>query len=71
MSKIKLIKELKMSEIEHICDNAEGCVKCPLLLSSYHKNIRCLREDEVKTYDIEKAYNILNTQIDLETLEIR
>lgn len=67
MSNIKLIKDLKMKEIEDVCDNSNGCAECPLLISSYRKNIHCLRDDEIKIYEIEKAYNLLNSKIDLDT----
>lgn len=67
MSNIKLIRELKINEVRNICENSDGCVKCPLLVSSYNKSIHCLKDDTIKMYEIEKAYNLLNSKIDLET----
>ena len=67
MSNIKLIKNLTIKESQDVCDNSGGCAECPLLISSYNKNIHCLRDDEIKAYEIEKAYNILNSKIDLDT----
>lgn len=67
MSDIKVIKNLKIKDIENICDNSEGCAKCPLLISSYNKNIHCLKDDRVEIYEVEKFYNLLNSKIDLET----
>lgn len=67
MSNIKLIKNLTIKESQDVCDNSGGCAECPLLISSYNKNIHCLRDDEIKAYEIEKAYKILNSKIDLDT----
>lgn len=67
MSDIKVIKNLKIKDIENICDNSEGCAKCPLLISSYNKKIHCLKDDRVEIYEVEKFYNLLNSKIDLET----
>lgn len=67
MSNIELIKELRMKEIDDICNNADGCAKCPLLVSSYNKSIHCLKDDTIKMYEVEKVYNLLNSKIDLET----
>ena len=67
MSDIKVIKNLKIKDIENICDNSEGCAKCPLLISSYNKEIHCLKDDRVEIYEVEKLYNLLNSKIDLET----
>lgn len=67
MSNIKLIKDLNIKEVGNICDNVDGCAECPLLISSYNKDIHCLKDDTIKTYEIEKAYNLLNSKIDLVT----
>ena len=67
MSNIKIIKDLKVKEFEDICDNSEGCAKCPFLISSYNKKIHCLKDDKVEIYEVEKFYNLLNSKIDLET----
>lgn len=67
MSNVKLIKDLMLKEIEDICDNSGGCAKCPLLISSYAKKIHCLKDDTIKMYEIEEAYNLLNSKIDLDT----
>ena len=67
MSNIKLIKDLNIKEVENICNSVGGCAECPLLISSYKKNVNCLKDDTIKTYKIEKAYNILNSKINLET----
>ena len=67
MSNIKLIKELKMKEINDICSNAEGCSGCPLLISSYNKNIHCLKDDVFPIYEADKVWKRLNTKIDLDT----
>ena len=67
MSNIKLITELNIREVESICDNVDGCGECPLLISSYKKEIHCLKDDEIRLCEIEKAYNILNSKINLET----
>ena len=67
MSNIELIKELRMKEIDDICNNADGCAKCPLLVSSYNKSIHCLKDDTIKMYEVEKVYNLLNSKINLET----
>lgn len=65
MSDIKLIKDLKMKEIEIICKSVKECAKCPLLISSYQREIHCIRNEDVKIYDVEKTYKILNTGINL------
>lgn len=70
MSNIKLVKELKMKEIDDICNNAEGCADCPLLISSYNKNIHCLKDDILPIYEVDKAWKTLNAKIDLETYEL-
>ena len=67
MSNIKLIKNLKISETEKICNDVDGCAKCPLLISSFAKKIHCLRDDKVEMYEVEKTYSLLNSKIDLET----
>ena len=67
MSNTKLVKDLKLKEIDDICDNADGCANCPLLISSYNKKIHCLKDDKVEIYEVEKFYNLLNSKIDLET----
>lgn len=66
MSNIKLIKDLKMKEIENICENVNGCANCPLLISSYNKEIHCVRDDKVKMYEVEQTYKLLNNEIDLD-----
>ncbi len=67
MSNIKLVKDLKLKEIDDICNNTEGCAKCPLLISSYNKKIHCLKDDKIEAYEVEKTYNLLNSKINLET----
>ena len=67
MSNIKLVKELKMKEVDDICNNAEGCADCPLLISSYNKNIHCLKDDTFPLYEADKVWEKLNIKIDLET----
>lgn len=67
MSNTKLVKDLKLKEIDDICDNADGCANCPLLISSYNKNIHCLKDDIFPLYETEKVYRRLNTKIDLDT----
>ena len=67
MSNIKLVKDLKLKEIDDICDNADGCANCPLLMSSYNKNIHCLKDGTFPLYETEKVYRRLNTKIDLDT----
>ena len=67
MSNIKLVKELKIKEIYDICDNAEGCADCPLLISSYNKKIHCLKDDTFPLYEVDKVWKRLNAKIDLET----
>ncbi len=70
MSNVKLIKDLMLKEIEDICDNSGGCAKCPLLISSYNKNIHCLKDDTFPLYEADKVYKRLNTKIDLDTNKI-
>lgn len=70
MSDIKLVKELKIKEIRNICDNADGCADCPLLISSYNRNIRCLKDDIFPLYEADKVWKKLNTKIDLDTNKI-
>ena len=70
MRNIKLVKELKMKEIDDICANAEGCADCPLLISSYNKNIHCLKDDTFPLYEADKVWKKLNAKIDLETNKI-
>ena len=67
MSNIKLIKELKNSEVDKICFEADGCANCPLLISSYNRNIHCLKDDTFPIYEAEKMYQKLHTKIDLDT----
>lgn len=67
MSNTKLVKDLKLKEIDDICYNADGCANCPLLISSYNKNIHCLKDDTFPLYETEKVYRRLNTKIDLDT----
>lgn len=67
MSNVKLIRNLKMGEIDKICNASEGCAKCPLLISSYNKKIHCLKEDKVEMYEVEEVYNLFNSKIDLDT----
>lgn len=66
MSDIKLIKDLKMKEIDNICESANGCANCPLLISSYNKKIHCIRDDRVEMYEVEQTHKLLNTEIDLD-----
>lgn len=70
MSNTKLVKELKMKEVENICNNAEGCADCPLLISSYNKSIHCLKDDIFPLYEADKVWKKLNTKIDLDTNKI-
>lgn len=70
MSNIKLVKELKMKEIDDICHNVEGCANCPLLVSSYNKNIHCLKDDTFPIYETDKVWKTLNAKIDLDTNKI-
>ena len=70
MSNIKLIKNLKQSEAEHICDSVDGCANCPLLISSYNRKIHCMRDDKVEMYEVEEVNTILNSKIDLDTMKI-
>lgn len=70
MSNIKIVKDLKGKEVENICEDANGCANCPLIISSYHKNIHCIRDDEVEMYEVEKVYQLLNSKIDLDTNKI-
>lgn len=67
MSDIKLVKELKTKEIGDICNNAEGCADCPLLISSYNKKIHCLKDDIFSLYEADKVWKTLNAKIDLKT----
>ena len=67
MSKIKLVSKLNMGEVENICNNVDGGAECPLLISSYKKEIHCLKDNTIRMYEIEKPYNILNSEINLET----
>lgn len=67
MSNIKLIKDLTIKESEDICNNADGCAKCPLLISSYNKKIHCLKDDTFPLYEVDKVWEKLNAKIDLET----
>lgn len=67
MSNIKLVKELRVEEINDICRNVEGCADCPLLISSYNKNIHCLKDDTFPLYEVDKVWKRLNAKIDLET----
>lgn len=66
MSNKKLIKDLKVKEIDKICENGDGCANCPLLISSKRKKIRCIIDNEFTICEIEKAHEILNTEIDLD-----
>lgn len=70
MSNTKLVKELKMKEVENICNNAEDCADCPLLISSYNKNIHCLKDDIFPLHEADKVWKTLNTKIDLDTNKI-
>ena len=70
MRKIKKIKNLTISESEKVCENSNGCANCPLLISSYKKERHCLRDSKIEKYEIEKAYNLLNSKIDLDTNKI-
>ena len=70
MSNIKLIRDLKMSEVDEICNSLEGCAKCPFLISSYNKKIHCLKDDKVEMYEVEEVYNLLNSKIDLDTNKV-
>ena len=54
-------------EIDDICNNAEGCADCPLLISSYNKKIHCLKDDTFPLYEVDKVWKRLNAKIDLET----
>lgn len=64
MKKQKL-KEITKGDIEKICREQEGCATCPLLLSSYKRNIRCMKDEDIKIWDIEKAYKLLNEEFDV------
>lgn len=70
MSKIKLIDNLTNGEINNICENVEGCAKCPLLISSYQKRIHCLKDHDFPIYEAGKVYKRLYTKIDLNTNEL-
>lgn len=70
MSNIKIIKNLKIKEIEDICNNSEGCAKCPLLISSYNRNIHCLKDDMFPIYETDKVWEKLNAKIDLDTKKL-
>lgn len=70
MSNIKIIKDLKVKEFEDICDNSEGCANCPFLISSYNKNIHCLKDDTFPLYEADKVFKALNSKIDLDTNKI-
>ncbi len=67
MSKVKLIDQLTNGEINNICENVEGCAKCPLLISSYQRRIHCLKDNDFPIYEAGKVYKKLNTKIDLDT----
>ena len=49
MSNIKLIKDLNIKEVGNICNSVDGCAECPLLISSYKKDIHRLKDDTIKT----------------------
>ena len=70
MSDIKLIKNLNMGEVEKICKNSDECAECPLLISSYNKNIHCLKDDTFPIYEVEKIHKKMNMKIDLDTYKI-
>ena len=70
MSNIKLVKELKTKEVNDICVDVEGCADCPLLVSSYHRNIHCLKDDTFPLYEADKVWKVLNAKIDLDTNRI-
>lgn len=70
MSNVKLIRNLTMGEIDEICNSLEGCAKCPLLISSYNKKIRCLKDDKVEMYEVEEVYKLLNSKINLDTNKV-
>jgi len=70
MSNIKLIRNLKSAEVESICDNSNGCANCPLLISSYRREIHCIKDEKVRMYEVEEAYKLLNTKINLNTNKI-
>ena len=70
MSNIKLIKDLTIKESEDICNNSDGCAKCPLLISSYNKSIHCLKDDIFPLYEVDKVFKALNSKIDLDTNRI-
>ena len=71
MSNIKLVKELKMKEIDDICNNTEGCANCPLLISSYNRNIHCLKDDIFPLYEADKVWKTLNAKIDLDKNKLK
>ena len=70
MSNIKLVKELRNKEIEDVCFMVDGCANCPLLISSYNRNIHCLKDETFPIYEADKVWKALNTKIDLDTNEI-
>ena len=70
MSDIKLIKKLNFIEVEKICKNSDECAECPLLISSYNKNIHCLKDDTFPIYEVEKLHQRMNMKIDLDTYKI-
>lgn len=70
MSNIKLVKELKLKEINDICDDVDGCANCPFLISSYNRNIHCLKDDTFPLYEADKVFKTLNSKIDLDTNKI-
>lgn len=61
----KKVKDLKNGEIENICNSQDGCANCPFIISSYGKKIRCIRDDKFEIWEIEKVYNLLNTEIEV------
>lgn len=70
MSNIKLVRNLTIKESENVCKSANGCAECPLLISSYHKEIHCMMDDKIKMYEVEEVHKILNSNIDLDTNKI-
>ena len=69
MSNTKLVKELKIKEIENICNNTEGCADCPLLISSYNKEL--LKDSIMSIKNTDLTARILQSQKILNIIEER
>lgn len=67
---IKKVKELTCGETERICDKSDGCANCPLLISSYNREIHCLRDDKVEIWEVKEFYELMQKSINLDTFEI-